>query len=275
MPPPRSPSRCDRHGKAPQLACDHGIPALSSRDLRPPIVSAPRVPLHPCVPASFRSCATPAPPAPLALPACSCPGRCWTPAAPAPCTLGERTGTHAPRFMRWYVTVLSSFQRVVCPLYKALPRPCRHSIHFMCKGMSQAEVAHMFSHGFVCFRSFRADTGACPSTLPLALATQPPVPEFCALRAQHCAKLIVELSMPLDGESPRASAGQVACPVLRYRTASILQPVGCHHTCTHTHIHTRELPLLSQRLPRRRPHPAARVPAAQHPHKVQRRLEER
>lgn len=29
----------------------------------------------------------------------------------------------------------------------------------MCKGMSQAEVAHMFAHGFVCFRAFYAASG--------------------------------------------------------------------------------------------------------------------
>lgn len=39
------------------------------------------------------------------------------------------------------------------------PPPSSRSIHFMCKGMSQAEVAHMFGHGFVCFRAFHAATG--------------------------------------------------------------------------------------------------------------------
>lgn len=34
-----------------------------------------------------------------------------------------------------------------------------HSIHFMTKGMTQQEVANMFSHGHVCFRAFDPLTG--------------------------------------------------------------------------------------------------------------------
>ncbi|KAL4855186.1 hypothetical protein ACK3TF_004177 [Chlorella vulgaris] len=48
-----------------------------------------------------------------------------------------------------------------------------HSIHFMCKGMRRPEVAHMFSHGFVCFRAFQAASGA-PVVLPDYL--QPSIP---------------------------------------------------------------------------------------------------
>lgn len=46
----------------------------------------------------------------------------------------------------------------------------------MCKGMSQAEVAHMFSHGFVCFRAVQAATGGRPRGAAACLAPLPSNP---------------------------------------------------------------------------------------------------
>lgn len=68
-----------------------------------------------------------------------------------------------------------------------MSRARRHSIHFMCKGMSQAEVAHMFSHGFVCFRSFRADTGAPPMWATSHGRLQPALKvHVCCMRGSAC-----------------------------------------------------------------------------------------